>query len=112
MPHSIGHAYEAYLRLKPGLTPASLAERMAAAMEELGRKYPDQSIGRAYRMRPLLETTVGDLRPILLILFAATGLLLVLAAANVTNLMLARSTARSREMAVRGGTRRRESACV
>jgi putative ABC transport system permease protein len=57
--------------------------------------------GRAFALRPLLEATVGDLGPLLLILFGATGLLLALAAANVINLILARSTGRVREMAVR-----------
>ena len=110
MPHAAGHAFDGYLRLKPGSTPAALTGRMAAAMEELGRKYPDQDKDRAYRVRPLLEVTVGDLGPILVILFGATVLLLLLATSNVTNLMLARSSGRSREMAIRaalGAGRRR-----
>jgi len=100
-PTGIGHIYEGYLRLRPGVTVDAIRDRMAGAMEALGRKYPDQDVGRAYRLRPLLEVTVGDLRPILLILFSATALLLLLAAVNVTNLMLARGTARSRDIAVR-----------
>jgi putative ABC transport system permease protein len=101
VPETIGHGYDGYLRLKPGVTIASLQDRMHQAMSVLGRKYPDQDDGRAYRVRPLLDATVGDLGPILLILFGATALLLVLAAANVINLMLARGTGRAREIAVR-----------
>ncbi|HEY2904575.1 MAG TPA: ADOP family duplicated permease [Vicinamibacterales bacterium] len=112
-PAAIGHAYDGYVRLKPGVTVPSLQAPMTEAMAALGRKYPDQDKDRAFRLTPLLEATLGDLRPILLILFGATGLLLVLAAANVTNLMLAGSTGRAREMAVRaalGAGRRRIAA--
>jgi putative ABC transport system permease protein len=109
-PPSIGHAYQGYVRLRPGVTPASLAPRLADVMTALGRKYPDQSLGRAFRLRSLLEDTVGDLGPIVMILFAATALLLVLASVNVANLLLARSTSRMREfgvMAALGAARRR-----
>ena len=101
MPETIGHYFEGYVRLKPGVTVASIRGPLDQAMETLGRKYPDQNTGRAYALRPLLDATVGDLGPILLILFGATALLLVLAAANVTNLVLVRSTGRAREIAVR-----------
>lgn len=101
MPETIGHGYDGYLRLKPGTTLASLQPAMTEAMAALGPKYPDMEMNRAYRVTRLLTATVGDLGPILIILFAATTLLLVLAAVNVTNLMLARGTARAREIAVR-----------
>jgi putative ABC transport system permease protein len=101
MPDSIGHTYEGYVRLQPDVTVASIEGRLDQAMDTLGKKYPDQNSGRAYALRPLLDATVGDLRPILLILFGATALLLVLAAANVTNLVLVRSMGRAREIAIR-----------
>lgn len=101
IPENIGHLYEGYVRLKPGVAASSLQARLDQTMQTLGQKYPDQNDGRAFELRSLLDTTVGDLRPILLILFGATALLLVLAAANVTNLVLVRSTSRVREMAVR-----------
>ena len=75
---------------------------------DLAKKYPDQAKHRVFVMRPLLESMVGSLGPILLIAFAATGLLLLLAMVNVANLLLARGTARAREVAVRaalGATR-------
>ncbi|HEY3885857.1 MAG TPA: ADOP family duplicated permease [Vicinamibacterales bacterium] len=97
----IGHEYDGYLRLKRGTPIEALQPAMTQAMASLGPKYPDMEINRAYRVTPLLTATVGDLGPILIILFAATALLLVLAAVNVTNLMLARGTARAREIAVR-----------
>lgn len=100
-PTSIGHTYEAYVRLKPHAGVGAIRDRMDQAMAALGRKYPDQDTGRAYALRPLLEQTVGDIRPTLLILFGATGLLLLLAAVNVTNLTLARGSDRTREVAIR-----------
>lgn len=101
IPEGIGHAYDGYLRLRPATALQTLQPAMTVAMASLGPKYPDMEVNRAYRVTPLLTATVGDLGPILLILFAATALLLVLAAANVTNLMLARGTTRARELAVR-----------
>jgi putative ABC transport system permease protein len=100
-PPNIGHAYDGFLRVRPGTPIPALVSRMNATLGALGRKYPDQEIGRAYAVRSLLDATVGDLGPILVIVFAATGLLLVLAAANVTNLLLARAAGRAREIAVR-----------
>ena len=98
---TIGHAFDGYVRLKAGVTPAALEQPMKATMDALGKKYPDQDKDRAFRLTPLLEATVGDLGGVLVILFGATGLLLALAAANVTNLMLTRSAGRAREFAVR-----------
>jgi putative ABC transport system permease protein len=101
MPEGIGHTYDGYIRLAPGASVAALEPAMNQAMTALGKKYPDMDVGRAYRLTPLLATTVGDLGPILLILLGATGLLLVLAIVNVTNLLLARGITRAREIAVR-----------
>jgi putative ABC transport system permease protein len=109
-PLNIGHLYEGYVRLLPDVTVDALHERMTQAMAALAVKYPDQNDDRAFLLLPLLQATVGDLGPVLVLLFAATALLLVLASVNVMNLLLARSTGRAREMAVRaalGASRRR-----
>ena len=109
-PFSVGHAYDGYVRARPGVPLAQLQAQMNQTFTALAKKYPEQETGRAYAVRPLLEATVGSLGPILLILFGATALLLVLAAVNVSNLMLARTTSRVREVAVRaalGASRRR-----
>ncbi len=98
---SVGHTYEGYVRARPGVPLARLQARMNETFFPLAKKYPEQETGRAYAVRPLLDATVGSLGPILLILFGATALLLVLAAVNVSNLMLARTTSRVREVAVR-----------
>ena len=70
-------------------------------MEGIAREFPDSARSRIYIVRPLVEQIVGELGPILIVVLAATGLLLVLACVNVTNLLLARGAARAREMAVR-----------
>lgn len=98
---TIGHGYDAYVRLRPGVAPADVQRALGPMWEVLAQKYPDQARNRVFVFRPLLDSIVGDLGPIALMAFAATALLLVLAIANVANLLLARSAARARELAVR-----------
>jgi putative ABC transport system permease protein len=98
---SVGHGYIGYIRVKPGVTSADVQGRLGGMWAALGEKYPDQEIHRVFTMRPLLQTIVGDLGPIAVIAFAAAGVLLVIAIVNVANLLLARATARGREIAVR-----------
>lgn len=105
---SIGHQFDAYVRLKPGVMPAAVQARLGPMWDDLAERYPDQETNRTFTMRPLLDTIVGDLGPIVVIAFAAAGLLLLLAMVNVANLLLARGTTRGRETAVRvalGATR-------
>jgi putative ABC transport system permease protein len=97
----VSHLFDGYIRLKPGVSLASLRDQLTAAMTELGQRFPDQNKGRAYVMRPLLEQTVGEVAPVLWIVFGATGLLLLLATFNVANLTLARDAAAARDVAVR-----------
>jgi putative ABC transport system permease protein len=97
----IGHNYEAWVRARPGTALPLLVSRLNQTFIPLAKKYPAWELDRAYEVRPLLDATVGSLGPILVILFSATALLLVLAAVNVTNLILARTTSRTREIAVR-----------
>ena len=89
------------MRLKPGVTLERANAEMAAVMAGLARDFPASDMNRAYVTKPLVASVVGDLGPILIIVMSATGLLLLLACVNVTNLLLARGAARAREMAVR-----------
>ncbi|MBX7185554.1 MAG: ABC transporter permease [Vicinamibacteria bacterium] len=109
---SVGHLLEAYVRFAPGATPEAVAASLGPMWDALGKKYPDQEKDRVFTFRPMLDALVGDLGPTSLIAFAATGLLLLLAVANVANLFLARGAARAREIAMRVaiGARRRHLA--
>ncbi|HEY1912415.1 MAG TPA: ABC transporter permease, partial [Vicinamibacterales bacterium] len=95
-----GHAFKAIVRLQPGASIAALESAGRIAMAELGRTIPN-AVGREYVFQSLLASTVGDLRPTLLIVLGATALLLVLACINVTNLSLARGVTRAHDMAMR-----------
>jgi len=97
----INHFFDGFMRLKPGATIERANAEMASIMAGLAKDFPASDYNRAYVTKPLVTSVVGDLGPILLIVMSATGLLLLLACVNVTNLLLARGAARAREMAVR-----------
>ena len=99
-PQAVNHNYNVVARLKPGATIAQVLSAGNVAMQELGKTVPSAE-GRDWVIQPLLTAVVGDLRPVLLIALGATALLLALACVNVTNLLLARGVARTREMALR-----------
>ena len=100
-PSDVGHGLNAVLRVKPGTTIERLRGELASVMIGLARDYPLSDAGREFVPQPLVASIVGDLGPVLLIVFAATALLLLLACVNVTNLLLGRGAARAREVAVR-----------
>jgi predicted permease len=105
---SIGHMFDAYVRLRPQTGPDAVQAQLGPMWDALAEKYPDQARNRIFVFRPLLSSIVGDLGPTALIAFGATALLLLLAIANVANLLLARGAARARDLAVRvaiGATR-------
>ena len=100
-PQGVNHSFEAFMRLKPGTSIERARAEMAGVMATVARDFPASAISRVYVVRSLVESIVGDLGPILIVVLSATALLLVLACVNVTNLLLARGAARAREMAVR-----------
>ena len=100
-PQDVGHGLNGILRVKPGTTLPRLRSELATVMAGLGRDFPAADAGREFVVEPLVSSIVGDLGPTLLIVFAATALLLLLACVNVTNLLLGRGAARAREVAVR-----------
>ena len=95
------HGNDGFMRIKRGADIEKVKNEMSGVIAQLGRDLPASARNRAYVVKPLVEQIVGDLGPILIIVMSATGLLLLLACVNVTNLLLARGAARAREMAVR-----------
>jgi putative ABC transport system permease protein len=100
-PQDVGHGLSAILRVKPGTPLERLRSQMAVVMTGLARDFPMSDAGRDFVAEPLITSIVGDLGPVLIVVFSATALLLLLACVNVTNLLLGRGAARAREIAVR-----------
>lgn len=88
-------------RLKPGVTLAQAQADMEGIARNLAKVYPDADKGVEAKIVSMKEDMVGNVRPFLLMLLGAVAFLLLIACANVANLLLARSVGRSREFAVR-----------
>jgi predicted permease len=95
------HAFIAIGRLKPGVTMTQAEAEMVAVQKNLGDLYPKFDQGLSAGVVPLKEALIGDVSGTLLMLLGSVGLVLLIACANVASLLLARSTARQREFAIR-----------
>src|ERR1700733_9658051 len=97
-----------FARLSPGVTMAQAQAEMNGITAQLAREYPQQDGSVFVSMGTLRKRIVGQVQPLLLVIFGAVGFVLLIACANVANLMMTRSVGRRREFAIRsalGATR-------
>jgi putative ABC transport system permease protein len=96
-----GHYFLVAARLKPGGTIAKANTQLKLVKAEFLRKYPEANPQWGFAVQPLRDAVLGDVRSSLWVLIIAVGFVLLIACANVANLLLVRATGRRREMAVR-----------
>lgn len=102
--------FDVWARLKPGITLQQARAEMDAIASRLEKQYPDSDTDVGISLVGMQDSVVSDIRPVLYILFVAVAFVLLIGCANVANLLLARATARSKEISTRmalGATRLR-----
>ena len=95
------HGTNLIARLKPGVTAAQAQAELSLVTSRIEQQYKDSHAGVLLKLTPLQETVVGQVKPILMILLGAVGFVLLIACANVANLLLTRSLTRQKEVGIR-----------
>lgn len=109
---NLSHSYDGYMRVRPGASPAAIGHELTSVAVNLANEFPVFNTNRIFVTTPLVDAIVGDLKPTLIITFAATTVLLLIACVNVMNLLFARAAARTREIAVRAALGANRAALV
>src|SRR5215207_888140 len=92
------HSWEVLGRLKPGVTVDQARLDLNRVAASLAQQYPSSNLGWGVDVQTIREDQAGDIRPVLMIMMASVAFVLLIACANVANLLLARAAVRSKEM--------------